>query len=1781
MAGYIGEYEIRKELGRGGFGRVYLCFDPRVQRHVAIKVLNDIGDSAVIQRFQREAIATSNLNHPNIVTVYGSGEHEGWPYIVMQYLEGQDLYTIIRGLIEQTRTVSLLEKVEWMWQVAEGLLYAHNKQVVHRDVKPANIQILPDGTAKILDFGIAKVMGAGMTRHTEGSGIIGTLSYMSPEQLTGGAVDALWDIWSYGVIYYELLTLLQPFRADNAVTVIDRVTHLDPEPLRSLAPECPEALERIVHRLLSRSRENRFQTLDDLQFEMAPVLKDLRAQEASALLSKARDYMRDGKLEELPNTVRRILDLDPANAEARKFREFLHKETDKRRIGPKVTTLLQQAEKQAAKRDFAGAMQSLDAAQNLNPEDASIRNFRVRLKTAWVNIQEAEKLVSQARTHLASGDPNGALRCINSASRLDRENTHAQQMLTDIRAALEEQEKARRLVNELSRVDVFIGIDAFHEATELLNRLSRENPGSPEVAELSTRLLAKKKQRAVRDGLAATNEDLRAGRLKEAIGRLEILANEYPDTAEVRDRLSEVRDKLTARIREEYCRQVLEETEGLLKIDAFDRAIQSVTQALRRYPDQMSLVTLRRTVEARKSEHERAIRLQAGLLQCEDLRSQGRLREARETAALLARDVGESAPLSALREALNASILAAFNEALDRASGLSREQKFEDALGVIRRALAELGDELRLRELMKTILDLQREAERARAIQTALAEVSAAEARADQDGALLLATEAIKRLGPSPELETAAMRIRARQSIAKYLAEIRRAIEARDWNAAQSAIDLAKRDHPTEPLWSRPSELVRAGRILSALEVCLAGGDFEAASRQLKEARQIAPPIPGLDEMEARLAAAQQRLRGLGKAREAAKQGDFRQAEQILSGLRIMDPNDSEVLAVLREVDELKEVAERRAHFESTHASARALLEERRFAEGIELLEGLLQLEPGDPKVQEELRRARAEQERAGLRQATEEAIQSAEIMAREQSAPLSTIFAALDRVDSLARRDAELEARTGPARPSEMPDSREGSAESGSVAGASSLEARTGPTRPSEPSGTRDQPDESGSGVRADSLEAFQERATQLRNALEAFQFVQEQIRAQNWTESRTRIGDRRGSDPAHAWLWENAAQRWQQELTSAIERALAEGELARGGELLNEARVWEPPMAAIAALEAQLARLESRNNWLRQAREIIAQGRTGETDLLIQKLPQESRNDPEVRSVLQSVQAARLEAERQAQRREILVEAAALRSAGQFEEALDLLQRLAARHPADAEITQALVQTLDDQRAAERASLIEESRMKASVLLKLDNPGAVVNLLRSVLRQVGEDPQLREILKGAEASQRELERADGIAACLKNAAGFEQTARLDEALGTLNQGLERWGADAKLEAERDRIAIRKDVEDRRADIGRKIGGSAWPEAEAALSQAAQAHPGLSLWRDLRIQLRNGRLMRGLEQNWSKANVTGLGGLLEEAREFDPPLPDLGAWEERLAMEQARRAELARAAALRDAQQYPEAEQILQKVLEIRPGDAQARKLLQDVRKLSAAQDRTLRFDQAHAEIQQFRAAQQFDAALGALELLLREFPERVELRDEMRAAQREKEQHLREEERAAGQAEAKELVRQGDFNGALRRYRALLKRFPGDAALEEDRAAAAAAKDADEIRRKSTRERERAERLIGENRFDEALKILDPLIREFPRDADLRESWRSAMAGRSTRSDWLDVYERLSEIEDLYHKGKARQVRDSAKKILEAIEEPRARWFLEWAEQKLKDEPETTSARESLARWLKDKFK
>src|SRR5271165_5598429 len=191
----IGRYEVQSELGRGGFGQVFRAFDPTVGRMVAIKTLTAGGEPELLARFRNEASAAGKLRHKNIVTIFDFGEHNGSPYLVMELLDGQDL----EHLIDRNAPLTLLQKLDIMVQVAGGLDHAHKNEVVHRDVKPANVMVLPDGTVKILDFGIALVTQTSAARITPKGSLLGTFPYMAPEQFYGAASDALCDIFAYGV----------------------------------------------------------------------------------------------------------------------------------------------------------------------------------------------------------------------------------------------------------------------------------------------------------------------------------------------------------------------------------------------------------------------------------------------------------------------------------------------------------------------------------------------------------------------------------------------------------------------------------------------------------------------------------------------------------------------------------------------------------------------------------------------------------------------------------------------------------------------------------------------------------------------------------------------------------------------------------------------------------------------------------------------------------------------------------------------------------------------------------------------------------------------------------------------------------------------------------------------------------------------------------------------------------------------------------------------------------------------------------------------------------------------------------------------------------------------------------------------------------------------------------------------------------------------------------------------------------------------------------------------
>ena len=273
----LGPYEILAPLGAGGMGEVYRARDTRLGRDVALKILPEsfARDSDRLRRFEQEARAVAALNHPNILALFDIGQHNGSPFLVSELLEGESLRAgLDRGALPQRKTI------EYGVQIAHGLAAAHEKGIVHRDLKPENVFITKDGRIKILDFGLAKLAqkaGADpdevtLTSSNTAAGVVmGTASYMAPEQVRGEAADPRTDIFAFGAVLYEMLSGARAFRRDTPAETMTAVLKDDPPELSDPVRPVSSALERIVRRCLEKNPEQRFQSARDLSFALSAL----------------------------------------------------------------------------------------------------------------------------------------------------------------------------------------------------------------------------------------------------------------------------------------------------------------------------------------------------------------------------------------------------------------------------------------------------------------------------------------------------------------------------------------------------------------------------------------------------------------------------------------------------------------------------------------------------------------------------------------------------------------------------------------------------------------------------------------------------------------------------------------------------------------------------------------------------------------------------------------------------------------------------------------------------------------------------------------------------------------------------------------------------------------------------------------------------------------------------------------------------------------------------------------------------------------------------------------------------------------------------------------------------------------------------------------------------------------------------------------------------------------------------------------------------------------------
>ncbi len=252
-----GRYEVIEELGRGAMGVVYKAHDPHIDRIVALKALRQdrMTSEDFVQRFLKEAKAIGRLSHQNIVAVYDIGQDQGTIYIAMEFLEGKPL-----NEIPGNDKLSAEQVIDIGFQVADALEYAHGKGIVHRDIKPTNIIITPEGQVKITDFGIAHIEDPEAAQQTQAGEILGTPAYMSPEQVKGRPADRRTDLFSLGIILYELLTGVRPFRGDGMMAIFRSILEDSPPSPISLDPTVPKPLSDLVVKCLNKSPEKRFQT---------------------------------------------------------------------------------------------------------------------------------------------------------------------------------------------------------------------------------------------------------------------------------------------------------------------------------------------------------------------------------------------------------------------------------------------------------------------------------------------------------------------------------------------------------------------------------------------------------------------------------------------------------------------------------------------------------------------------------------------------------------------------------------------------------------------------------------------------------------------------------------------------------------------------------------------------------------------------------------------------------------------------------------------------------------------------------------------------------------------------------------------------------------------------------------------------------------------------------------------------------------------------------------------------------------------------------------------------------------------------------------------------------------------------------------------------------------------------------------------------------------------------------------------------------------------------------
>jgi serine/threonine protein kinase len=1011
----IGKYDVIDVIGRGGMGVVYKANDPHLDRAVAIKMITSgfAENPAQLKRFFVEAKSLASLVHPNIVTVYDLGDFGGNPYLVMQYLEGEDLDSVLAA----RRPLSLLDKTNIIIQVCEGLSYAHQRNVIHRDIKPANIMLSKDGGIKIFDFGIAKMGDQSVTKSA--SQIVGTLYYMSPEQVNGQPVDGRSDLFSTGVVLYQMVTSHLPFEGESTTTTLLKITREPPPPLKNFLTVYPPELEAILLRALAKDREERYQSADELAMDLRQMQGHLKQELIDRNMEEVALLMERADLYKAKDRLVQVLKIDQQNTRANQLLREVQVQIQRQEVNAQVGKLRERAEEALAHSQFPMAQECLDRALSLDKNNGDLQRLRDEVRLAAARAEKLHIALKAAEAAQSEGKLDAAKEAVEEALELAPDDTQAKALYRLIHRDWVERSRQRQMENYLADARQEISARRFTAALEILKDAEALDPKAPQVQALLESATAGQGQERRRKELEAltrdvedalNRDDYRAACLKASEGlnrfpgertllKLQVLAEKQRQVEERKQFVDEQLAAARKLLQEKRNEELLKSLEGTLAEIGPEPRLQSLLSIVRENVQ-------RERLERRKAE---CLQKAGDFLHNQDYD------DAIHTLEAGAKDLGDDAEIREFLEKVCA-------ERAELVQGTIRRAQQESSLDLRYRILeealtknpheAELQEQLdgvqRLGKLIGSIANEARSLEQARQYDQALVKWEALRSTYRHYPDLDRIVERVKKLREQAHAD-------ARSS---WMGKIDSAMIASDYSRASTLVAQAEQEFPWDAdlmeFKQKVAEALKlrakaqkgladgqklignqqwedgAGTIARAcraatqdrmiqergaselLQACKGASEknWRAAEILLRQLSELQPASAVLPELESRIRELKKE-ESLGEALSAAKRmqsaGDLEGAARELARALASYPEESRLLAMQRALEEQIRQAREKERLERARLEKEAFVKEvleRAQQEPvldtrIQILEDGLRKEPGEARLQRQLNEVR------------------------------------------------------------------------------------------------------------------------------------------------------------------------------------------------------------------------------------------------------------------------------------------------------------------------------------------------------------------------------------------------------------------------------------------------------------------------------------------------------------------------------------------------------------------------------------------------------------------------------------------------------------------------------------------------------------------------------------------------------------------------------------------------------------------------------------------------------